>query len=220
MKTTNLITEINAIAAKAEAETKIPQRRVANPEFRENKETPHMPEETGRITVDLEKWARDNKFPADVESEMREAAKAAGFSWVETGSGTGVFGPLKSYVLTRKITVDNLETASAQEVFDQTARHLLTQKQRSESELGCAYRGAENRQCAAGPLIPGKKYDYAMEGVGWRSLTERYGFPAHHSRLISELQSVHDFYEPHEWKECLGKLAESLDLSSAVLSEF
>jgi hypothetical protein len=51
------------------------------------------------------------------------------------------------------ITLETLPQATAQEVFDQVATHLLTQRQRSTTKGNCAYRGDDGLKCAAGCLL-------------------------------------------------------------------
>lgn len=77
-----------------------------------------------------------------------------------------------------KVTVDNLESASEQDVFNQTARHLLTQNERGVygDGLDCAYRGKDGKQCAGGPLIPDSVYQPEMEGRSWGCLITLYKF--------------------------------------------
>lgn len=58
----------------------------------------------------------------------------------------------------------------------------------------CAYRGAEERRCAAGWAIPDFAYDPDMEGAGITSLNEMYqlGFTPDQLTLLSIMQRAHD----------------------------
>ena len=56
------------------------------------------------------------------------------------------------------------EEYECQAVFDKVVKHLLTQKRRSESKRGCAYRGEDGAMCAVGCLISDKAYDPEIEG--------------------------------------------------------
>ncbi len=52
------------------------------------------------------------------------------------------------------ITLATLPEATAQEVYSQVRKHLLTQKMKSiEEGKGCVYRGPDGLMCAAGCLI-------------------------------------------------------------------
>ncbi len=89
-----------------------------------------------------------------------------------------------------------------QEIFDKVIIHLRTQNADSMSDYagGCAYRGADGRQCAIGCLIPDDEYDSDMEGndveglipysdaiAGLLHLSEE-----DYLRLLGALQSLHD----------------------------
>lgn len=119
------------------------------------------------------------------------------------------------------ITLASLPTASAQEVFDQVARHLLTQNRQAKNTHGnCRYRyrplhDCENvLKCAAGCLIDDSEYQESFEGWAWCDLPNA---PKKHVALICALQVIHDNREPEIWKEELSKLAKEYQLSSAVL---
>ena len=120
------------------------------------------------------------------------------------------------------ITLKTLATASEQEVFDQVARHLLTQGCCSKDELGdCLYRNPDGLQCAAGCLIGDDEYLPRMEGWDWDSLAdEGFPVPSEHEVLIIRVQRIHDNISPSKWRRRLGVLATELKLSTAVLDEF
>lgn len=126
----------------------------------------------------------------------------------------------------KRITLATLPQATAQEVFDQVARHLLTQKKQSRRWWpdigdGCSYRGANGRSCAAGCLIGDEEYQVEMEGVSWHGLAADLGIvPVVHAKLIGELQAIHDIYMPSKWSARLRQFAKQHALSPAVIEEF
>ena len=115
-----------------------------------------------------------------------------------------------------KITLETLPKATAQEVFDQVAEHLLKQKVRSvHSRDGCAYRGVNDTQCAAGCLISDEEYNHLWDerGYQWYSLVRDRKVPGAHCTLICDLQRVHDNYQPDLWLRELDKIADSYGLT-------
>lgn len=117
------------------------------------------------------------------------------------------------------ITLKTLAQASEQEVFDQVATHLLKQNVRSIHDRdGCAYRGVNGTQCAAGCLISDEEYDpvWDKRGYQWCSLVRDQKVPEEHSALIGDLQRVHDNYQPSEWLRKLDKLANEFGLKMPV----
>lgn len=121
------------------------------------------------------------------------------------------------------ITLKTLKLTTAQEVFDQVAKHLLTQRKKNESldrELGiktCRYRGDNGLKCAAGCLIADDEYHPSMEGLSWDVLVGQFKLSDRYSRLISELQMIHDSFDPKNWLIILKKLAEKWDLNNKIL---
>lgn len=124
----------------------------------------------------------------------------------------------------KRITLATLPQATAQEVFDQVARHLLTQRKRSLRDGisgACMYKAAGGLACAAGCLIADDEYDYSFESWSWEYLVaNREDFPARHSSLITSLQVIHDSSFPTEWSYVLAVLANNEGLSPAVIEEF
>mgnify|MGYP003406154580 CR=1 FL=1 len=113
------------------------------------------------------------------------------------------------------ITLKTLSQATAQEVFDQVARHLLTQGKKSISENNqyCMYRGFNGTKCAAGCLIADDEYRSEFEIKTWAELVMGgYVVSKNHYVLIMKLQSVHDEYNIEDWKSILNRLAEESDL--------
>ena len=125
--------------------------------------------------------------------------------------GTEFFAPVKGKQM--PITLATLEKATAQEVFDQVAAHLLNQSERSLAELSnaCKYRSGK-LSCAAGCLISDSEYNPAMEGRGWPQLCKAYCITLMHTELIFALQNVHDSHRPSDWREQLRKVAVSRNL--------
>lgn len=113
------------------------------------------------------------------------------------------------------ITLKTLSQATAQEVFDQVAKHLLTQNAKSvtfNEDYGkdfCMYRGDNGLKCAAGCLIGDDEYRNDMEDYLYSSLRES---PEEHQELITRLQCIHDQREVKEWKSELKSLAEDTHL--------
>lgn len=114
------------------------------------------------------------------------------------------------------ITLKTLPEATAQEVFNQVAEHLLTQQVESLND-GCAYRNPQGLKCAAGCLMADDEYSPAMEGRTWDSLTRTEDIPCAHRALIVELQGCHDFYDPSTWGCQLEQIAIDFGLSTQVV---
>lgn len=121
------------------------------------------------------------------------------------------------------ITLKTLPQATAQEVFDQVAKHLLTQMKKSvakwpvERTAGskdyCMYRGFDGTKCAAGCLISDDEYKPEFENHNWLHLSgSNYLVPEEHCHLITKLQDIHDCYEPEDWRVKLNNLAEKSNL--------
>lgn len=114
-----------------------------------------------------------------------------------------------------------------QEAFDTVARHLLTQKCRSEAYINnmieCAYRGDKGTKCAIGALIPDSLYDPGFEGVHITALIERRSeletlLGSIDAQLLNDLQKLHDVGEPRDWKKRLRRAAKRHQLHDAVLN--
>jgi len=112
-----------------------------------------------------------------------------------------------------------LKNATAQQVFDIVATHLLTQMERAvigkKGVSACQYRGgkcqyrAGKLSCAGGCLIPDEEYDKnLLENKDWGQLVRASIVPKNYSWLIVRLQLLHDNYLPPLWKERLKMLAE------------
>lgn len=122
------------------------------------------------------------------------------------------------------ITLKTLSQATEQEVFDQIAKHLLTQMKKSQEiyskeydgpEPNCLYRSPDGLKCAAGCLIGDDEYFPEFEYRTWEHLCkcEHEQFPLIHMELISELQDIHDDFEVIDWKGKLIELTNKFDLN-------
>lgn len=122
------------------------------------------------------------------------------------------------------ITLATLKDATAQQVFDQVSAHLLKQGQRSLNEDGrCRYRGVNGLMCAAGCLIADSEYSPDMDanqigGMPWSQLIDGDYTTDDHSRLIGQLQDIHDHTLPMFWVLDLAKLAIEHNLNTGVVS--
>ena len=114
----------------------------------------------------------------------------------------------------------NLKEMTAQEVFNASAKHLLTQNKTSANHGGsCRYRYGDLK-CAAGIFITETQYEFKMEGIAWDDLTKLCNFlDSQHTSLICELQEIHDNFLPIYWKNELNKLAEKLNLKGIETNE-
>jgi len=118
------------------------------------------------------------------------------------------------------ITLKTLDSASEQEVFDQVAKHLLTQNKSSRAADGyCAYRGEDNLRCAAGCLISDDEYDPKMEGASWDVFVDQHKITQRHKHLIRALQIMHDSHVAYVWPRMLQHIAKSYDLNYTVITE-
>lgn len=99
-----------------------------------------------------------------------------------------------------------------QEIFDKVATHLLTQNKKSSTTIRCWYRSPEGLKCAIGCLIPDHLYDKSIEGCGSfnlpKTIIDYIGLNDTSDRyFLSNLQKIHDNYEPPMWKHKLKELA-------------
>ena len=110
------------------------------------------------------------------------------------------------------ITLATLSEATAQEVFNQVTTHLLTQNEVSTKDGRCVYH-FNGLKCAAGCLIADDEYALEFEDITWDQLVHiDRRVPTHHANLISNLQRVHDRYNPEEWAAELEEFAKNNNL--------
>ena len=124
------------------------------------------------------------------------------------------------------ITLKNLHLATEQEVFDQVARHLLTQMETSIVGSVCKYKHIKQDgtilKCAAGCLIADDEYTEDFDsGVSfWSSLIENGLITTDNCfSLIIELQGLHDEFETECWESELYNIADRFNLNTEVLNE-
>lgn len=118
------------------------------------------------------------------------------------------------------ITLATLKDATAQQVFDQVAAHMIKQNaaSRSEDGLKCMYRGAEGRMCAAGCLMSDDEYKPEFDkgqsygGGSWSSMVRNGSVPDDHKHLIMRLQRLHDNGYPESYARELWRLADDQGL--------
>lgn len=118
------------------------------------------------------------------------------------------------------ITLKTLPNATAQEVFDQVATHLLKQGERSIEPTAylCVYKTSEGLSCAAGCLMSDDDYSHDFEQNTWKELTKYRGVPDAHVSLITELQKLHDDNRPRAWRNKLRRIANNHGLNSEVVA--
>lgn len=112
------------------------------------------------------------------------------------------------------------QALSRQEIFDKAYRGLEAQGfEKSFGEYGrCAYRGSEERRCAAGFIIPDDRYDPSMEGLGADNVVEIFhlrDIVAYSEDIfIWSLQLCHDRTStPEEMQNCLREFAREYALT-------
>ena len=116
------------------------------------------------------------------------------------------------------VSLSNLFEATAQEVFNHVANHLLTQMEKSRiGKTGsCVYLHENGNKCAAGSLITAEEFvKYNIKDVNnspWCTVVGVCNLPDMHSILISQLQSVHDTSQPLEWQAKLNMVAKDNNL--------
>jgi hypothetical protein len=123
----------------------------------------------------------------------------------------------------RRITVDNLADATEQEVANHIGFHLLSQNKRAKSAAGkCCYRTPSGLRCAAGCLFTKKQYEELdiREGSAWPTLIDHLGITNAHYYLIRDMQNLHDFWAPTDWKHSLLYIFKERGLDTAVLNQF
>jgi hypothetical protein len=112
------------------------------------------------------------------------------------------------------ITLKGLKHAPLQRIFDQAARHLLKQNNKSTKGTSCRYRGSYNAKCAVGCFISDEEYKVSMEGLSSYTILNKDGLDISWGRqkLLRELQELHDLESVTSWERALKKLAQRHDL--------
>ncbi len=105
-------------------------------------------------------------------------------------------------------------------LFDRVTNHLLTQRQCSEGDGSCLYRGPNGLKCAVGVLIEDEYYDPEMEtnspknDLVRKALEKSLGekMTLDNISLLTNLQDIHDNVDPGEWDIELRNYADKNDL--------
>lgn len=104
------------------------------------------------------------------------------------------------------ITLSTLKEATLQEIFEQAARHLLTQNKKSVDANGmCVYRKLEGDaclKCAVGIFISDDEYQKSFENKAQSSITGL-NPGCERSMLLYMLQKMHDCNDPEFWRNNL-----------------
>ena len=105
----------------------------------------------------------------------------------------------------------DITAMTAQEVFDEASKHLLTQNKKSMNEEEvCTYNGPDGLCCAAAPFL--KRYEPDMEWKGYPALITIFNQPENHKSLMCDLQGIHDHTPVEHWHSKLIELGRSLNL--------
>ena len=113
-----------------------------------------------------------------------------------------------------------------QQAFDTAVVCLLKQAKQSLNASGdiCCYRGAEGRRCAIGALITDAEYEDCAERIEGNSVKDLFdqeiatpSLQGIDQAFLTELQAVHDGYDPPHWPIQFARLAERYKLDSDVM---
>jgi hypothetical protein len=118
------------------------------------------------------------------------------------------------------LTAHDLPTASLQDIFNQSALHLLTQKEKVWiTGRGCAYRLVNDEgkilKCAIGCFITDEEYDISIEGKLVQSMLNSLGIHNVNNErryLLQILQEIHNNYPVESWCHKLEACAEQFSL--------
>lgn len=125
--------------------------------------------------------------------------------------------------MSHQITLISLEKATEQQVFNQAAKHLLTQNKKSKNRSKCLYKSKSGLKCAAGCFISDKQYKKEFDScslTSWDDIINEFNLTKKHKDLISELQHIHDAFHPNQWKTMLIELAQEYNLNTIVINNF
>lgn len=126
----------------------------------------------------------------------------------------------------KKVTLSNLATSTAQEVFDHVVNNLQIQNERSAKyrpstvNSSCFYRLEKDNKvlrCAAGCLIADDEYSTNFENELWSSLVADKLVPPAHDELIANLQGVHDCSPVEDWRNRFVGIAKRFNLDPKVI---
>ncbi len=99
-----------------------------------------------------------------------------------------------------------------QEILDRVVEHAKLGVKSTRNGFGrkaCAYRGDNGSKCFVGLFIPDNKYHHRLEDLGIQELFWDLGLDIGYSGrvLLTDLRSIHDCYEPTEWRIALSETA-------------
>ena len=111
-----------------------------------------------------------------------------------------------------------IKKLTMQEVFDTAVIGLLKQGVKSAepgNPSACRYRGEGGLKCAVGFLIPDELYDDSIEccevsNNAVLELLDKCGVPtttAGTTKLLEQLQEIHDYRPVGKWRGCFNDLA-------------
>ena len=103
------------------------------------------------------------------------------------------------------VVTTSLENKSLQEIFQTVETHLLKQMVKSTEGGVCRYRTSTGLMCAVGCLIPDELYSEELECFSVQVPKQGYAEPK--LKLASDLQPVHDDFNPEDWAYALNKVA-------------
>lgn len=127
----------------------------------------------------------------------------------------------------RQLSLKTLKYATAQQVLDKVAKHLLKQGEQSKEKNDgglCAYKGVspfsgKRISCAAGCLMKRDEYKPKFECTDWKGLVRNKLVSSNHQSLIMSLQRIHDTRDPEDWMNDLKELARVNNLSDKAFSK-
>jgi len=121
--------------------------------------------------------------------------------------------------MARLITIPGFTGLSIQQLFDLSARHILTTRKRSTNDEGCTYSGCG---CAAAPFLDPNERLYADSYGSWPGLVCEGLAPDHHASFIHKLQMCHDGAHNDatfmkDWAAEMRTLADRYKLDASIL---
>ena len=101
-------------------------------------------------------------------------------------------------------------------IFKRVAKHMLAQDKQSLNGSDCAYKSPEGLKCAVGCLINDENYTEALENIPAdqpqirKAVSDSIGQPvgSQDAEWLTELQHIHDYDPPTDWKWLLNSFAE------------
>lgn len=119
------------------------------------------------------------------------------------------------------------ELVTDKDVFDYVSSFLINQNKKSTAQdIGCAYRGDDNKKCAIGCIIDDKFYHSSMEKqtaydykIQWAVL---HSLPKYtlNEKFLSKLQEIHDGFEPELWEVNFSRFQFSSEGNFKLVEEF